>query len=325
VKPRVLVTRPIPDAGLLLLKDHCDLRIRNSDLPPSVDELCDLIADCDGLLCLLTDPVSREVIAAAPRLRVISTFAVGFDNIDIAAAAARGIPVGHTPGVLTETTADLAFSLLLAAARRLVEAARFAADGHWKSWSPTLLLGRDVAGATLGIVGMGRIGLAVARRARGFAMKVLYCGPHNKDAADAMGCCYVPFEQLLAESDFVSLHAPLLTSTKNLIDRPALSRMKRTAILINTARGGCVDHDALTEALAQGQIAAAALDVTDPEPLPREHPLYAEPRCLIVPHLGSATVDTRNRMARMAAENLLAGLRGEPLPFRVPLPAMSEG
>jgi lactate dehydrogenase-like 2-hydroxyacid dehydrogenase len=314
MKPRVFVTRRIPDAGLLPLRAACEVALHDGELPPSREEMRDGVRGCDGLLCLLTDPVDAGVIAAGgPRLRVISAYAVGTDNIDVAAATRAGIPVGNTPGVLTEATADLAFALLMAGARRLAEGSRFARLGLWKTWSPTLLLGAAVHGATLGIVGMGRIGRAVAKRAAGFSMRVLTCDPlPSGDAVE--GTTAVPLGTLLAESDFVSLHAPLLDSTRRMIDARALAAMKRTAILVNTARGGLVDHEALADALERGVIGGAALDVTDPEPLPQEHRLFGLDNCLIVPHLGSATYATRDEMARMAASNLLAGLRGERLP-----------
>ncbi len=317
MKPRAFVTRRIPDAGLLPLRDACDLVLRDEELPPSRDEMIDGVRGCDGLLCLLTDPVDAGVIAAAgPSLKVVSLYAVGYDNIDVAAATAAGIPVGNTPGVLTEATADLAFALLMAAARRLAEGARFARDGRWRTWSPTLLLGAAVHGATLGIVGMGRVGRALAARARGFSMRVLFFDPSLPGAA-IEGATAVPLDALLAASDFVSLHAPLDASTRHMVDARALAAMKRTAILVNTARGGLVDHEALADALARGVIGGAALDVTEPEPLPRGHRLYALDSCLVVPHLGSATSATRDEMARMAAANLLAGVRGERLPHCV--------
>jgi glyoxylate reductase len=241
---------------------------------------------------------------------------VGYDNIDIPAATARGIPVGNTPGVLTETTADLAFALLLAAARRVAEAAAFVREGKWRTWDPTMLLGHDVHGATLGVVGMGRIGQAVARRAAGFDMNVIYFDPY----CDATKGPFVgtsvrcSLDELLAEADLISLHVPLKEDTYHLIDAEALSKVKPTAVLVNTSRGPVVDPDALYDALASGRLAYAALDVTDPEPLPPDHKLLTLDNCLIVPHIGSASWATRRRMADMAVENLLAGLRGERLP-----------
>jgi lactate dehydrogenase-like 2-hydroxyacid dehydrogenase len=271
----------------------------------------------DGLLALLTDPVDAELMdAAGPRLRVISNFAVGYDNVDVAAATARGIPVGNTPGVLTETTADMAFALLMAAARRIVEGADYVRAGKWRTWGPTLLLGHDIHGATLGLIGMGRIGQAVARRASGFEMKIIYFDPYCDDTkapfVDVGLRCDLP--ALLTEADFVSLHVPLTRDTYHLINAEALRLMKSTAVLINTSRGPVVDSDALCWALETGQLAYAALDVTDPEPLPASHKLVSLPNCLIVPHIASASFATRARMAVMAAENLLAGLQGRRLP-----------
>ncbi|NPV65995.1 MAG: D-glycerate dehydrogenase [Anaerolineae bacterium] len=316
-RPRVFITRVIPEEGLALLRDACMIDLWEDELPPPYDILQRRTAEADGLLCLLSDRIDAALLEAAPRLRVISQMAVGYDNIDIAACTAHGLPVGHTPGVLTETTADFAFALLMAAARRIPEAERYARAGRWKTWGPTLLLGRDIHGATLGIIGMGRIGQAVARRARGFAMRLLYTDRAEVPEAAALGAEYRPLDALLAESDFVSLHVPLTPETFHLIDARALSLMQPTAILINTARGPVVDHMALYHALTGGQIAAAALDVTDPEPLPPDSPLLRLDNCLVVPHIASASVATRGRMAVMAAENLLAGLRGERLPHPV--------
>ncbi len=313
-KPRVFVTRLIPEPGLALLRDACELVVWPDELPPSYDTLCAEAARAEGLLTLLSDPVDAALIHAAPSLRVISQMAVGVDNIDLAAATARRIPVGHTPGALTETTADLAFALLMAAARRLPEAERFVHAGKWRTWGPLLLLGQDIHGATLGIVGMGRIGLAVARRAQGFGMRVIYYSRRESDEARALGAEYLPLDEVFAQADFISLHTPLTPETYHLVDDRAFSLMKPTAILVNTARGGVVDPDALYRALSTGQIAAAALDVTEPEPIPPDSPLLRLDNCLIVPHIGSASVATRTRIAVMAAENLLAGLRGERLP-----------
>ncbi|MFO8072984.1 MAG: D-glycerate dehydrogenase [Polyangia bacterium] len=310
MQPRIFVTRSIPENGLELIRASCQVEIWPGPLPPPKEELLAKSAEVDGLLTMLTDPVDADVIAAGDRLRAISTYAVGFDNIDVSAATERGIPVGHTPGVLTETTADLAWSLLMCSARRIVEGAGYARAGHWKTWEPTLLLGNDVHRATLGLVGLGRIGQAMARRARGFSMRVIYYDPGVAES-QVEEAEQVDLDYLLSESDFVSLHAPLTETTRNMIDAAALQKMKPTAALINTARGPIVDHGALLEALQKGRPAFAALDVTDPEPLPADHPLYELGRCTIVPHLGSASVATRSRMAAMAADNLLSGLRGQ--------------
>lgn len=315
-RPVVYVTRRIPEVGLARVREACHIRLWEGELPPPKTILLQEVADCDGLLCLLTDPIDEEVIAAGPRLRVISQMAVGVDNIDLQAATARSIPVGHTPGVLTEATADFTFALLMAAARRIPEGVDYVRAGRWKTWEPMGLLGVDIWGATLGIVGLGRIGTAVARRARGFAMHILYSNPTRRPDLEAeLGVEYAELDDLLARSDFVSLHCPLTPETHHLINEAALRRMKPTAILVNAARGPVVDPEALARALAEGWIRAAALDVTEPEPIPPDHPLLARPNCLIVPHIASATISTRERMATMAAENLLAGLRGERLPY----------
>jgi len=316
-KPSVFVTRIIPDRGLVMLREVCDVRVWEDELPPPPDVLRREVADIDGLVCLLSDRVDAGLIDAAPNLRVISQYAVGFDNIDVKAATARRIPVGNTPGVLTETTADLAFALLMAAARRLPEGERYVRAGRWKTWGPMLLMGQDIYGATLGIVGLGRIGQAMARRARGFSMRVIYTEAGDVPEAAGLGAERVSLDELLAQSDFISLHTPLTPATHHLIDAAAFGKMKPTAILVNTARGGVVDPAALYLALASGQIAAAALDVTEPEPLPAGHPLLSLDNCLVVPHVGSSSTATRGQMAVMTAENLLAGLRGERLPHCV--------
>ncbi len=315
--PQVFVTRIVPEGGLKLLRQACDAEVWPDELPPPREVLLEKVRGIDGLLSLLTDPVDAELLdAAGPGLKVVSNYAVGYDNVDVAAATARGIPVGNTPGVLTETTADMAFALLMAAARRIVEGADYVRAGKWRTWGPTLLLGHDVHGATLGIVGMGRIGRALARRAAGFDMKVLYSDPYCDEdkGADVDAALRCDLDELLAESDFVSLHVPLTDDTQRLVDATALAKMKSTAVLVNTSRGPVVDSDALYDALKAGTIAYAALDVTDPEPLPGDHKLLSLPNCLVVPHIASASHATRTRMAVMAAENLLAGLRGERLP-----------
>lgn len=314
-KSRVFVTRIIPDAGLKLVQDFCDVDFWTDELPPPREALLARVAGVDGLLCLLTDRVDGEVMdTTGPGLKVISNHAVGFDNIDVPAATARGIPVGNTPGILTDATADFAFALLLAAARRVSEGERFVRAGKWVTWGPSLLLGPDVHAATLGLIGFGRIGQAMARRAAGFAMRVLYHDPTLPQPPADLHATAVDLPTLLRESDFVSLHVPLTPGTRHLINRETLALMKPTAVLINTARGSVVDPTALYEALAARRIFAAALDVTDPEPIPLDSPLLALDNCLIVPHIASASVATRDKMARMAAENLLAGLRGERLP-----------
>jgi len=319
-KPKVFVSRIIPDDGLRPVTEACDAEVWQAELPPPRDALLRSIEGCDGVLTLLTDRVDDEFLdRAGPQLKVVSNFAVGFDNIDVAACTKRGIPVGNTPGVLTETTADLAWALLMAAARRLPEGDHYVRAGKWKTWGPMLLMGPDVHGATLGIIGFGRIGQAVARRARGFGMRVLYHDPHRvSPAVEAeYGAEYRTLEGILPESDFVSLHVNLSPQTKGLINAERLGWMKRTAILVNTSRGPVVDSMALVDALRDGVIAGAALDVTDPEPLSSDHPLVGLDNCLVVPHIASASRATRSKMAQMAAANLLAGVRGQRLPTPV--------
>ncbi|MCA1554645.1 MAG: D-glycerate dehydrogenase, partial [Chloroflexi bacterium] len=316
MNPKVYVTRQMPNEILEMLRAECEVSLWAHDKPPVPrDVLLREVRDAHGIFSLITEKIDAELMDAAPNLKVISNMAVGYDNIAVSEATQRQIAVGNTPGVLTEATADLAFALLLGAARRVGEAIDYIRNGEWIAWNPFDLLGADVHGKTLGIVGMGRIGAAVARRARGFDMKVLY---HNRERhieyEVGMGAEYAPFDDLLARSDFVSIHTPLTDETRCLFDADAFPKMKRTAILINTSRGGTVDPGALYDALKNGSIAYAALDVTEPEPLPLDHPLLTLPNCLIIPHLGSATVDTRMKMATMAAENLLAGVRGERLP-----------
>ena len=313
-KPRIFVTRIIPDDGMEKLNAACEVILWENDLPPLYDHLSDVVKEVDGLLCLITDRIDSALIAGAPNLKVISQMAVGVDNIDITAATQHGIPVGHTPGVLTDTSADFAFALLMAAARRVVEGERYIKAGKWETWSPRLLMGRDVYGATLGIIGMGRIGQAMAKRASGFDMRILYHNRSEVDLPDGMSATRCDIDTLLRESDFVSLHTPLTPETHHLINANALQMMKPTAILINTARGPVVDSAALYAALSDGEIAYAALDVTDPEPIPTDDPLLTLDNCLIAPHIASSSIATRNLMASMAADNLIAGLRGERLP-----------
>lgn len=279
----------------------------------------------EGLLTMLTERIDSELLDAAKRLRVISQMAVGVDNIDLDECASRGIAVGHTPDVLTETTADTAWALLSASVRRVSEAADHVRTREWGPWDPELLLGDDLWGSTLGIVGLGRIGQAVARRARGYSMRVLYTGPSRKPHAEAgLGVIYRTFQGLIHESDHVVLTCPLTVDTYHLIDAGVLERMKPGATLVNIARGGLVDHEALADALTNGTIARAALDVTEPEPIPDDHRLIDLPNCLIVPHIGSASVATRKRMALMAVENLHRGLRGEHLLASVDLSIKSQ-
>ena len=315
MKPKVYVTRKLPAPALAELERACEVEIWDRETPPPYETIRARIADKDGLLCLLTDRIDAALMDAAPRLKVISQCAVGYDNVDVAAARARGIAVGNTPGVLTDATADFAFTLMLAAARRVVEGMDFVRAGRWQTWGLTLLLGQDVFGATLGIIGMGRIGQAVAKRARGFEMRILYHDTVRRPEVEReFGAQYRPLDDLLAEADFVSLHVSLTPETRGLIGTRELGLMKPTAVLVNTARGPVVDADALYHALSTGEIAAAALDVTDPEPLPPDHRLLTLPNLIVTPHIASATVTSRTQMAMMAVRNLIAGVRGEPLP-----------
>jgi glyoxylate reductase len=325
-RPKVFVARRIPDAGLGPIAAACDADVWPERLPPPADVLRDKVRDCDGLVSLLTDKVDAALLDAAPRLKVISNFAVGVNNVDLAAATARGIPVGNTPGVLTDATADIAVTLLLAAARRLGESAADARAGRWVTWEPTGWLGRDLVGHTLGIVGMGRIGFAAAKRLHhGWGMKVLYTARAPKPDADReLGAKHVDFATLLRESDFVSVHADLNPTTKGLFGAAQFAAMKPTAVFVNTARGPLVDQAALATALRDGTIFAAGLDVTDPEPLPPDHEFFALPNCVIAPHIASATVETRDAMARMCAENLLEGVAGKSLPNCVNPDAMKN-
>ncbi len=319
-RPKVFVARVIPDDGLRPVVEACDASVWQDELPPPRDVLLRSIEGCAGVLTLLTDRVDGEFLdRAGPGLKVVSNFAVGFDNVDVAACTARGVAVGNTPGVLTETTADLAWALLMAAARRLVEGDRYVRDGQWRTWGPMLLMGPDVHGATIGIVGFGRIGQAVARRAKGFGMRIVYHDLERapKSVEAEFGATFMTLEGLLPESDFVSLHTVLSPATIGLINAERLGWMKPTAVLVNTSRGPVVDSMALADALRNGGIAAAALDVTDPEPIPVDHPLVGLDNCLIVPHIASASRATRSKMASMAAANLLAGVRGERLPTPV--------
>lgn len=316
-KPRVFISRRIPQKPLEMAQAVCDVHLWDDNNPPPRPKLLDELARADGVITMLTEIMDEAAFIAAPKLKVVSNYAVGYDNIDVASATQRGIPVGNTPGVLTETTADQAFMLLLAMARRLVESVEYVRNGEWNTWYPLQLLGQDVHGGALGIIGLGRIGYAMAKRAQGFGMKILYHGGSNLEFAKKVGAQKVGLDTLLAQSDFVSIHAPLTDKTRYLIGKDALEKMKATAMLINTARGAIVDSDALLTALTSGTIAAAALDVTDPEPIPMDHPLVALDNCIVVPHLGSATQQTRERMGLIAVENLLAGLRGEQLPHCV--------
>jgi len=315
-KPKAYITRVIPSEALDMVREVAEIKLWTEELPPPPDTLLEAVKDIDGLLCLLTDKVDAVLMDSAPRLKVISNLAVGYDNIDIAEATRRRIMVGNTPGVLSETTADLAFALLMAAARRVVEADKYTRKGLWKTWGPMVLLGHDIHHATLGIVGLGGVGIEMARRARGFQMQVLYYDEVRKEEKEReLAIEYVPsLAELLSRSDFISLHVPLSEENQHLIGPAEFSMMKPTAILINTSRGSVVDQKALYKALKSGKIWAAAIDVTEVEPISPDDPLLTLENIVIAPHIGSASIATRTKMATMAAANLIAGLRGEMLP-----------
>jgi len=310
---RIFVTRRLPGTALERLSAEHEVEVWEGAMPPPAEELRAKVADVEGLLSLLTDRIDAELLAAAPRLRAVANYAIGFDNVDLDAIAERGIPVGVTPDVLTDATADLAWALMLAAARRLVEARQAVLDGEWRTWEPQGWLGVDVHGATLAVVGAGRIGRAVAKRASGFEMDVVMV-----DIGDDLHAA-------LGRADFVSLHTPLTPETRHLIDADAIAAMKPSAILVNTARGPIVDKVALADALREGRLAGAALDVTDPEPLPPDDPLLSAPNLLVVPHIASATKTARAAMADRAVDNLLAALDGRPMPYPAPLEPPATG
>jgi len=316
IKPKVVMTRRILEPGPSIISQTCDLHVREERKPPTKQELIELAKDADGLLCLLSDRIDRDVYDACGKLRVVSTYSVGFDHIDVEEATKRGVYVCYTPGVLTQATADQAWTLLMAAARRLAEADRYVREGKWDiGWAPDLLLGYDVYGATIGIVGIGRIGQAVAERAKGFNMKVLYYDTvRREDLERQMGIEYCDLESLLKRSDFVSLHIPRTKDTVGLINEDNLKKMKPTAVLVNTSRGGIVDEKALYKALTNGWIFAAGLDVFEKEPTPPDNPLLRLPNIVVAPHIASATHQARSKMAEVAAKNLVNVLEGkEPL------------
>ncbi|HEY9603523.1 MAG TPA: D-glycerate dehydrogenase [Allocoleopsis sp.] len=317
-QPKVFITRRLP-TELEPLQQVASVEVWAERQPPPYEVLLEKVKTIDGLLCLLTDRIDRQLLAAGTSLKVISQMAVGYDNIDIPAATQRHLPVGHTPGVLTDATADFAWALLMAAARRVVEADRFTRAGEWQTWDPDLLLGPNVTGATLGIVGFGRIGQAVARRAKGFEMRILYAGRQRCDVEleQLLGVEFVAFDRLLQESDFVTIHTPLSEDTYHLFSDRQFELMKPSAILVNTARGQIVEPNALYRALSTRQIAGAALDVTEPEPIGMDSPLLTLDNLIIAPHIGSASRQTREKMANMAIENLIAGLKGDRLPYCV--------
>jgi len=315
---KVYITRELPSAALDPLREMATVRVWPGELPPPPDVLLAEAADADALLTLLTDRIDARIMAAAPRLRAISNMAVGYDNIDVQEASRRAILVTNTPGILTKTTADFAFALLLAAARRVVEADRYTREGRWKTWGPQILLGQDIHDATLGVMGLGGVGLEVAKRGRGFGMRVLYYDKTRKPKEERRyRLAYAEPKELLAESDFISLHVPLTAETHHLIGERELSLMKPTAVLVNTARGTIVDQRALWRFLKERRIAAAAIDVSEQEPIAPDDPLLGLDNIIITPHIASASVATRLAMAKMAVDNLLAAMRGEVPPHCV--------
>lgn len=317
MKPRVFVARQIPEEGLQLIKTYYEVEVWDRYTPPPREILLSKVSRVDALVTLLTDRIDREVLDSALRLRIIAQYAVGYDNIDVDYATRKGVYVTNTPGVLTDATADLAWALLLAASRRIVEADKFVRSGeYWRTgtgWHPLMMLGYHVSGKTLGIIGMGRIGQAVARRAKGFNMRILYYQRHKLpgELEKELGAEYVDLETLLRESDFVTIHVPLTKETYHMIGESELKMMKKTAILVNTARGAVVDEQALVKALKEGWIAGAGLDVFEREPLPPESPLTELNNVVLAPHIGSATRETRAAMAELVAHNLIAFYRGE--------------
>jgi glyoxylate reductase len=315
MKPMIFATRRIPQAGLELLKGKFDLVVREKDTPPTKEELIKGFSDADGAITLLTDKVDAQVLEKAKKLKIIAHYAAGYDSLDVAQATKMGICVTNTPGALTETTADLAFALLLSVARRIPESDDFVRKKKWKqAWHPSLMLGADVHGKTIGVVGMGRIGIEVAKRAKGFGMKVLYSSESINFEAETLGARQVELEKLLRESDFVSLHVPLTQKTKGLIGVKQLEMMRNSAILINTSRGSVVDQKALAKALKKGTISGAGLDVFEKEPIDAKDELLKLKNAVIVPHIGSATTETRDKMAITVAENLLAYFSGKKPP-----------
>lgn len=312
-RPRILVTRAIPKAGLDLLAAQSEHRVLGGSLPPSREAFLSAAREgWDGIVATLTERIDAELLDACPGLRVVANMAVGFDNIDVPAATARGITITNTPGVLTETTADLTWLLLMAAARGLVAAQEYLRGGRWKTWEPEALLGQDIYGATLGLVGLGRIGQAVARRARGFDMRILYTDPvPQPELAAALEAEYRELPALLREADFVSVHIPLTAETRHLFGQREFSLMKPTAVFVNTSRGPIVDQNALYHALRNNVIFGAGIDVFETEPVPLNEPLLQLENCVSTPHIGSASVATRSEMARLAARNALAAISGQ--------------
>ncbi len=313
MRPKVFVTREIPERGLSKIREYFEVDLWTDEAPPPKEVIIERVRDVDALVSLLTDPIDAEVFDAAPKLRIVSQYAVGYDNIDVKEATKRGIYVTNTPGVLTETVADFTFALMLAVARRVVEADKYVREGKWKvAWHPLMMLGSDVYGRTLGIVGMGRIGSAVARRAKGFGMRILYYDSVRREELEReLGAEFVDLDRLLEESDYVSLHVPLTPETYHLIGEEQLRKMKPTAFLINTARGKVVDQKALYRALKEGWIAGAGLDVFEQEPISPDDPLLKLDNVVLAPHAASASHETRSKMAEMVADNLIAFLNGK--------------
>lgn len=314
---KVAITQPLPGERLAELADLCELHVLDSAATVAEPRVREGLSSCHGVICLLTDRMDRSLLDGMPHLQFVSSVSVGVDHIDVPALTARGIPVGHTPGVLVDTTADAAFALLLAAARRVVEGDRYIRAGNWRAgqrWSPDFFLGKDVSGATLGIIGLGAIGQAVARRAAGFGMHVVGWTPSGREVA---GVEAASLEALLLRSDFVSVHLALTTATRNLLDAGRIAAMKPGAVLVNTARGGIVDEQALARALDEGRLFAAGLDVFEREPIAMDNPLLQHPRVVVAPHIGSATTLTRARMIDIAVRNAVAALNGQPMPHCV--------
>jgi glyoxylate reductase len=314
---KVVITQPLPGERLAELAEQCDMAVLEASQALSERRARDELAACHGIICLLTDRIDRPLLQTMPRLQFVSSVSVGVDHIDVKALTERGIPVGHTPGVLVDTTADAAFALLLAAARRVAEGDRYIRAGNWTPghrWSPDFFLGKDVSGATLGIIGLGAIGQAVARRAAGFGMRVIGWTPSGRKVK---GVDAVSLEELLLRSDFVSVHLALTAATRHLLDADRIATMKPGAVLVNTARGGIVDERALAQALDDGRLYAAGLDVFEREPIAMDNPLLHHPRVVVVPHIGSATTLTRARMIDIAVHNAIAALQGQPMPHCV--------
>jgi glyoxylate reductase len=314
---KILITQLLTGECLKALSKQCDMEVLQGPQSSIQNQSSEALADCHGLICLLTDTVDRSLLERMPNLQFVSSVSVGVDHIDVQALTERSIPVGHTPGVLVDTTADAAFALLLAAARRIAEGDRYIRDGNWRPgarWSPDFFLGKDVSGGTLGIIGLGAIGQAVARRAAGFDMKVIAWTPSGREVS---GVDSVSLDELLLRSDFVSVHLALTHETRNLLDAKKIATMKPGAVLVNTARGGIVDESALAAALDSGHLYAAGLDVFEREPVPMDNPLLQHPRVVLVPHIGSATTLTRAKMVDIAVGNAAAALQGRPMPHCV--------